>query len=192
VKSTSCKRGIADLSDADLIHLHHAGDKAALAHLYERHTPRQQALCRRWFEQHHVIEEVIAGARVRIWQALYRYRDDYESAWPLISRCTVRAAKDYLRKEVYRWQRRCQPLDQVPDMPAKPAPSIVEEGWLATEIERLQSELDRIDQVILEMRLNEYTFREISQRVGLQPAALRKRFERNIRPGLESLQDRLG
>jgi RNA polymerase sigma-70 factor (ECF subfamily) len=182
-----------------------AGDSAAARELFRRFTGQLIALARRRVEgglRHKVDPEDVVQSAYKSFFA--RYRDaklemgNWDGLWGLLTVITLRKCSE--RFAYHRAARR----DAARDLPAPATeegaawleplgrePTPLEAAELCETVDRLLAGLDEDERVVVELSLQGYTTREISDQLGraertvrLLREGVRKRLERMQREGL--------
>jgi RNA polymerase sigma-70 factor (ECF subfamily) len=174
-----------------------AGDDAAARELFQRFAGQLLALARRRFAdglRHKVDpEDVVQSA----YKSFFRGYDegnievvDWNSLWGLLTLITLRKCAD--RVAYHRAERRdaAREVAAPPDAEGTPwletfgrEPTPLEAAELGETVERLFAVLDEDERPVLELSLQGYTTREISERLG--------RAERTVRLLRECVRKRL-
>jgi RNA polymerase sigma-70 factor (ECF subfamily) len=156
-------RGLADLSDDDVLALVADGDRRALAELYDRLAGVAYGLARRVLRDEALAEDAVQDAFLQVWRAAGRFESARGSARAWILTLVHRRAVDLVRREQRRRGEPLEPAD-VEDPAATDAP------WLRLERERVRRALDKLaplQRQVLELAYwGGLTQSEIAERLG--------------------------
>ncbi len=184
-------------SFAELMARLRAGEDAAAAELFRRFAARLHGLARKHLDtalrRKVDAEDVVQSAYKSFF---LRYGDgnlqvaDWDNLWGLLTLITVRKCAD--RAEHFRAQRRAVAREATPDAdalagrwePVGREPTPDEAALLAETVEELFRGLDDDERPIVELSLQGYDVREISERLGRAERSVRRLRER-VRKRLE-------
>ena len=153
------------------------GDSAAFELLVERYQNQVYRLALRMCGNTHDAEEVAQEAFVAAWKGLPRFRGESKfSTW--LYQLTSHAAVDYLRRE--KRHRGLDDIDEQTDLAAEGSPhEAAENAELAGQLQAaLQSLTPEHRQIFLLRQLQQLSYEEIAQTLGLEAGTVKSRLNR--------------
>ena len=153
------------------------GDSAAFELLVERYQNQVYRLALRMCGNAHDAEEVAQEAFVAAWKGLPRFRGESKfSTW--LYQLTSHAAVDYLRRE--KRHRGLDDIDEQTDLAAEGSPhEAAENAELAGQLQAaLQSLTPEHRQIFLLRQLQQLSYEEIAQTLGLEAGTVKSRLNR--------------
>lgn len=179
---------VMGLSDADLVQRFKEGDRSAFAEIVRRYQDRVYSLCLRWMSDEQIAQEVAQDVFIALFRALGRFRGDARlSTW--IYRVVINHCKN---RRLYRKRRHLsqhEPLEGTRRDDDVPARQIAATGPGSdvsvhhSEAELLIREaLEQLDdeqrQIIVLRDIEDLSYEEISEILGLARGTVKSRLHR--------------
>ena len=162
-----------DDGDVDLRRRFAAGDRAALADVYDTYARMAWAAAMRVLHDRALAEDAVTEAFLRAWAACHQY-DPSRPLAPWLYTITRRAAIDVQRKELRPTRGGHEPERDV----VVEAPDI-DQAWLAWEVQSALATLPEEERVVVQLaHYGGYTHREIAERLAVPIGTVKSRSHR--------------
>ena len=144
--------------------------------LYEKYAPTMLAICMRYANCKDEAEDIMIEGFINVYQKIESYRGDSSLEY-WIKRIMTNGAISYFRKHSKHYNHTS--FDEYPNFEIEDQNAKLESSYSQKELLRLIQEMPEYLRIVLNLRAFEaYTYKEISDELGVSEGTLRTRFSK--------------